>query len=350
MARPSDRPGWIPEPARSASQVVLLLLDGLGWDQLAERRAHAPALSSFQGGPITSVAPTTTATALSSVVTGSTPADHGVVGYRLRVQGLQGDDEILNVLRWRTRSGDARSFVEPAGFCRVAAFGGHPVPVVSRVEFIGTGFTLAHQRGARDVGYAVPSGIAVEVGALLRAGNPFVYAYYDGVDKVAHRSGFGDHYDAELRAADRLVDDLRSVLPPGAALVVTADHGQVSVGEQTRVLAPEVLEGTTLISGEARFRWLHVRPGAQGDVLDAARHVYGHEAWVLSEDEVVSSGWFGGPLHAEVRVRIGDVAIVPHAPVGYLDPADTGEVRLVCRHGSLTAAEMLVPLLAAGSD
>jgi hypothetical protein len=350
MAPPGQRPSWIPEVARNARQVVLLVLDGLGWRQLDDNRCHAPTLSAMVGGPVTSVVPTTTATALSSLVTGSAPAAHGMVGYRLRVRGPEGADEVLNVLRWRTRSGDARSFVPPVGFCRIPAFGGSPVPVVSRIEFTGTGFTTAHQGGAREVGYAVPSGMAVEVRRELAAGAPFVYAYYDGVDKVAHRSGLGEHYQAEVRAADRLVADVLSVLPPGAALVVTADHGQVSVGDRTSVLAPQVVAAATLISGEARFRWLHAAPGAHSDLLDAARDTYGHESWVASADEVIDEGWFGGPLEPEVRQRIGDVAVVPFAPVGYLDPDDTGDVRLICRHGSLTAEEMLVPLVAASGD
>jgi predicted AlkP superfamily pyrophosphatase or phosphodiesterase len=188
--------------------------------------------------------------------------------------------------------------------------------------------------------------MAVEIRRELLGGAPFVYAYYDGVDKVAHRSGLDEHYDAELRAADRLVADVISVLTPGAVVVVTADHGQVAVGERTSVLLPEVVAGTSLISGEARFRWLHTVPGAACDVLDAARSAYGHDSWVAGADEIIDEGWFGGPLQPEVRRRIGDVAIVPFAPVGYLDPEDTGDVRLVCRHGSLTEEEMLVPLLA----
>jgi hypothetical protein len=44
--------------------------------------------------------------------------------------------------------------------------------------------------------------------------------------------------------------------------------------------------------------------------------------------------------------RLGDVALVPFEPTAFMDPADTGELRLVARHGSLTAAEMTVPLLA----
>jgi hypothetical protein len=41
------------------------------------------------------------------------------------------------------------------------------------------------------------------------------------------------------------------------------------------------------------------------------------------------------------------VALVPFAPVAFLDGAESGEARMVGRHGSLTPAEMWVPLLAA---
>ena len=78
---------------------------------------------------------------------------------------------------------------------------------------------------------------------------------------MAHEFGFGPFYDAELAAADRLVADLLEVLPPGAALAVVADHGQVDVGDAVIGLAPEVAELTSLLSGEGRFRWLHARPG-----------------------------------------------------------------------------------------
>ena len=58
------RPAWMPEPAWEAGSVVLLVLDGLGWEQLRDRQAVAPVLCSMPGGPITTVAPTTTSTAL----------------------------------------------------------------------------------------------------------------------------------------------------------------------------------------------------------------------------------------------------------------------------------------------
>jgi predicted AlkP superfamily pyrophosphatase or phosphodiesterase len=346
LAPPGHRPDWLPAPARDARQVVLLVLDGLGWEQLIERLASAPALMEMVGGPITSVAPTTTATALTSIALGQPPAAHGVVGYRLRVEGPTGD-EVLNVLRWRTVSGDARPFVPPATFQPAPAFGGRGVPVVTRSEFLTSGFTVAHLSGTRQVGWWTPSAIAVEVRALLQAGERFVYAYYDGVDKVAHIYGFGPHYDAELVTADRLVADLRAALPAGAALVVTADHGQVQVGTAVTPVDEAVAAETVTMSGEGRFRWLHARPGRAAALADAARGRYCDEAWVWTIDELEGGGWFGGPLTPTVRRRLGDVALVPFRPVAYLDPSDTGEMRLVCRHGSLTSAEMLVPCLAA---
>lgn len=338
-ARP---PAWLPEPLVSARQVVVLVLDGLGWDQLQRRRHLAPTLASMEGGPITSVAPSTTATALTSIVTGLTPGEHGIVGYRMHV----GDGEVLNVLRWRTAQGDARESVPPSSFRTAPSFCGLSVPAVVKAEFESTGFTEAHLHGTRLHGWRVTSTLVLEVQRLLAAGEPFVYAYYDGVDKVAHEFGLADHYDAELAFVDRLVADLAAVLPAGAALAVTSDHGQVDVGDKWEALDRGCLEGVWLMSGEARFLWLHCEPGAADRVRARLVDRYAGRCWVRSLAEVRDQGWLGPTLTPAAESRLGDVAVVPFEPIALLDPAGTGEVRLRSRHGSLTPAEMLVPLLA----
>jgi predicted AlkP superfamily pyrophosphatase or phosphodiesterase len=341
-----DVPSWLPGPARGARQVVLLVLDGLGWHQLQTDQAHAPTVASGEGGPITSVVPTTTATALTSITTGRPPAGHGVVGYRVRVKGDAGGDEVMNILRWRTCAGDMRRRRPATEFQSAPPFGGLAVPAVTRAEFASTGFTAAHLAGARLVGWSVPSTLVVEVRRLLGEDEPFVYAYYDGLDKVAHERGLGEHYAQELRTVDRLVGDLVDTLPAGAALVVTSDHGQVEVGTAARLPGPDLLAAVEMLSGEGRFRWLHARPGATADVVAAAESAHGDEAWVRTREQIVDEGWFGGPLRSDVAHRLGDVALVARAPVAFLDPADTGETRLLARHGSLTPAEMYVPLVA----
>lgn len=332
---------WLAEEARAAGQVVLFVLDGLGWEQLREREHLAPTLSSLTGRAITSVAPSTTATALTSIATGRPPADHGILGYRIAV----GHGEILNVLRWTTDGADARQTVPPGDFQRLPAFLGTRPPIVTKSHFGTTGFTQAHLAGPRIVGWRLPSTIPVEVRRLLVEGEPFVYAYYDGLDHIAHAHGFGPHFDAELVAVDRLVADVLDALPAGAALVVTADHGQVQVGNALLTIDDAVMADVELLSGEARFRWLHTRPDTVDKVAARAREAHGHVAWVHTRAELEELGWFGGTLAPDIVDRVGDVALVPFKPVAFLDPADTGETVLVCRHGSLTSAEALVPLL-----
>ena len=335
-------PSWMPEPLRGAHQVVVLVIDGLGWDQLQSRRELAPTIMAMQGRSITTVAPSTTATALTSITTGLTPGEHGLVGYRFDVGG-----GVLNVLRWSTGSGDARRTHAPSRLQPFEPFMGHALPVVSKAELEHSAFTEAHLRGSRPHGWRVASSLPLIVGSLLRAGEPLVYAYYDGIDKVAHERGFGQFYDAELRAVDSLVGDVLAQLPPGAALVITADHGQVQVGDNTIVLPDDMVRLTRTMSGEGRFRWLHARPGAAGELFAAAHAAFAHQAWVVTKDEVIDGGWFGPVVSPPVAGRLGDVALVPFADITFHDPADSGPYPLICRHGSLTPAEMLVPLLAA---
>ncbi len=335
-------PDWFPAPVRGARQVVVLLVDGLGWRQLQDRLLIAPTLAAMAGGPITTVAPSTTATALTSVTTGLTPAEHGLIGYRVDFAG-----EVLNVLRWSTPSGDARTKLPPQDIQPFPAFLGQTVPVIARAGLEGTGFSAAHLAGAKPAGWRTMSNIPVEIAARFAAGEPVVYAYYDGIDTTAHERGFGEYYDAELVAVDRMIGDVLARLTPDQALVVTADHGQVEVGPRVISPDPAVLQGTRSQSGEGRFRWLHARPGAAADVAAAARAAHGDVAWVVTREQILDEAWFGSPISTPVVRRLGDVALVAREPVSFHDPADSGPFPLVCRHGSLTAEEMYIPLIAA---
>ena len=338
--RGAPSPAWMPAAIAGAPRVVVLVVDGLGWQQLQQRRTLAPSMAAMEAMPITTVAPSTTATALTSISTGLTPGEHGLVGYRMDIGGA-----VMNVLRWHTADGDARRRLSPERAQPFRPFLGERVPVVSRADLEGTAFTAAHLRGTVARGWRTMSGLAVELGAIMREDERFAYAYYDGIDKVAHVFGFGDHYDAELASTDRLVGDVLDRLPAGVTLVVTADHGQVHVGANTVSLHPDVQRLTRYQSGEGRFRWLHARPGAADDLRAAAESCHGDLAWVRSRAEVLAESWFGPVVSPPVAGRLGDVAVVARSSVSFDDPDEPTGFDLVCRHGSLTAAEMVVPLL-----
>src|SRR5690606_11720361 len=138
-----------------------------------------------------------------------------------------------------------------------------------------------------------PSTMLTDLNHLLRGGEPFIYAYYDGIDKVAHEYGFGDYYDAELVAVDHLVSQIIDLLPHRASIVITADHGHVETAGDVAAPHRSVLAETSMQSGEGRFRWFHARPGRTAALLDALHTEHGHQAWIRTREEAIDEGWYG---------------------------------------------------------
>lgn len=341
----AEIPQWMPSAVRGARQVVLFVVDGLGWHQLQQRASVCPTLASMSGGSITTVAPTTTVAALTSITTGLAPGEHGLIGYRMDMSG-----RVMQMLRWGDDKGDLRRMYPPDVIQPCPPFMGAVVPVLSKSELESSAFTEAHLRGVRACGWRSMSSIAVQVQSLLNSGHSFIYVYYDGVDKIAHERGFGEYYDAELRQTDRLVADVADVLVSGSVLLVTSDHGQVEVGTNTHMPHADVRALSTYQSGEGRFRWLHTRPGAVDELWAAASSHHGDEAWVMRRDELIDGGWFGARVTDAARQRLGDVALIAREPTSFDDSADTGPFPLICRHGALTCEELDVPLLALAVD
>jgi Type I phosphodiesterase / nucleotide pyrophosphatase len=331
---------WVPAPLLDADRVVLLVIDGLGWNQLQTRLHLTPTLAGLDGRAITTVAPSTTATALTSISTGLPPGEHGVMGYRMAVGA-----EVLNVLRWSVDGRDARRTILPSEVQPHAPFGGQRPPVLTRAEFAGSGFTLAHLDPVRFTGYRTLGTLTAELVRLARAGEPFVYAYYEGLDKVSHEYGLGAQYDEELRWIDGLIARLLEALPEGTALAITADHGQVETGDDVIELPSDVLTHVSMQSGEGRFRWLHARAGRAPALAEAAATLLGDHAWVRTREQAIDDEWYGPKVTDAAASRLGDVLLAAKGTVAFFDTKDTGPYVLVGRHGSLTPDEMLVPFL-----
>jgi hypothetical protein len=333
---PAGLPAWV----GAATPQVLLLVDGLGWRLYQRFAALMPALAEFAGGAITSVAPSTTAAALPSLTTGRPPGEHGMLGDRMRVGGA-----LLNVLQWSVVAGTPPI---PASVQPHTPFAGRPVPVVTNAKFAGSGFSEAHLRGAPFYGYSDAGGLIDRVGDAIRAGAPVVYAYFPDADRTAHEHGL-DHesFAGVLATADAVVHGIRRHVPASGALIVTADHGHVTVDPAQRVDLTPLAPLLSAIAGSARFRYLHARPGAARELLAAARELAGPHAWVCDRAALVASGWLGPRTSPVIAGRLGDVILAARNAATLVDPAEGRLNDLVTVHGSLTADEMLVPLLAA---
>jgi hypothetical protein len=299
-----------------------------------------PTLAGLEGGPITTVVPSTTSTALTSIATGLAPAQHGIVGYRMMVDG-----SVLNVLRWSVPKGAAP---DPFAVQRHTAFLGREVPVITKSEFRTTGFTQAHLRGGKFIGWHTPATLVEHAARASAGGAPVVYSYYPGVDSVAHEFGLHDRaYRRELGAADCIVADLLNVLPSSTALLVTSDHGQVHFERDSWIELDTIHSLVDAMAGDGRFRALYAKKGQQKELAGAARELVGDRAWVWTRAELMADEVLGVGATGTVPGRIGDIVLASRGAVGFVDPALPNEVGLRSAHGSLTADEMLVPLLAA---
>lgn len=324
----------------AARTVVLLVVDGLGWHQLRRHRSLAPSLAAASDAapPMTTVAPSTTATALTSLSTGAAPGEHGLVGYRVPTSlGL------LNALRWRAGGRDARAEVPPYELQPIEPFCGQQAAVVTRSEFRHSGFSTAHLRGASFRGWRNVPGLVESVRGAVDEGFQLVFAYYDSLDKVAHESGLGDRYRSTLAAVERLAVTLRIGIAAEIPLIVTADHGVVEVLEPPVMIDPEVTELTDGWSGEARMLWLHASAGAVSELADSCGRYAGF-AEIATVEQVLDEQWLGRHVTAAARRRLGDVALVPRGLQAFtVLGEDQPHHALIGRHGGLTSEEMLVP-------
>ncbi|QRP47489.1 alkaline phosphatase family protein [Amycolatopsis sp. FDAARGOS 1241] len=336
----------LPE-ARSA---CVLLIDGLGWQLLAEHAADAPVLTELAKSPLRVGFPSTTAAGVAAIGTGLASGEHGMVGYTFEVPGAG----VLNALRWRSHDdgSDLRGALPPRDvqplpttFERAVA-AGIEAAVVSSAQFADTALTRATQSGARYAGVHALGDLAARTLDVL-ASRAFCYAYHSELDLLGHLYGPGSPaWRMQLRHVDRLVESLVDGLPAGALLAVVADHGMVAVDDKLDLEdTPALLAGVRAFGGEVRARHVYAETGAEADVLAAWQEVLGSRAWVLPRDEAIARGWFGATVSDRVRPRIGDVVAAAQGTFGMVrELSEAVESSLIGQHGSLTEAEQLVPL------
>ncbi len=332
-----------------APSYVVFLVDGLGYELLRDHPDEAPFLHGLLGqyAPVTAGVPSTTATSLTSLGTALTPGRHGVVGFTSRIPGT---DDLLNALMWSSKVDPREWQPHPTALGRLAAAGVHAT-VVNKREFATSGLTVAGQRGAEFVG-ADKVGERLAAVAAAARNRPSVTYMYDGdLDWTGHRYGVASaQWEQQLSMIDAAAEHLRDTLPAETRIVVVADHGMVDSPPESRLDVDAVdglRDGVVLLGGEARFRHLYCRGGAVEQVAATWRGVLGDRAVVLTRDEALDRGWFGA-LDPEVRPRLGDVVVAARADFSVMSSADFPyEASLVGLHGSLTAAEMLIPLVVA---
>ena len=325
-----------------ATQVLIILVDGLGYELIQDHMGHTPTLRRVRNDirSIHTVVPSTTAAAITAFGTGARPGATNMVGFSVAYGG-----GVMNLLAMEGGPAPTEWQPTPTYFERLAAADVSSA-VISPARFAGSGLTGAALRGARHVPAESLSDRVSAALRELRAGTPVVYLYWSEIDHAGHGSGVGsDSWIGGLEEFDAGLARLLRSLPAGVRTVMTADHGMINV-DATQILdvasTPALRDGVRIIAGETRAVHVHAEEGCADEVEARWRDVLGESAWVVSGDDI--SALIGAGDGASV---IGDFLVLARGRGGVVDSRtqSASAIAMPGVHGSLTSTEMRIPVI-----
>ena len=320
----------------AARNYLLVVFDGLGAGQLPH--ANASAMAEPRRAILEAPFPTTTTVGLSSICTGLTPRQHGVIGYRQWLPDLQ---KVVSLLRWTDLSGqpvryDTASFLPaPNLWERLSSRQARGV-VVQPGAFFDTLLTRMLYRGAEMRGYFSASEVDPAY-LFTRSKRTLAMVYYHAVDVAAHEAGqHSESYRLAMAGADQLWARLAGRLPSDTVMVGTSDHGHCDIPEEGKFILDKTDTEGLRWWGDSRALMLSgpsERIGALAEKT-GSRMIAAH----------VVRTWLGrGRPHPDLEARMPDALLLARDNTGIfpkgMDTRKTGH------HGSLTPAESQIPLL-----
>ena len=345
-----------PEEIADARHVVLLVVDGLGQAQLDS--GPAPALRGSLRGTMTSVFPSTTASAVTTFLTGHAPVEHAMTGWFMWLREL---DAVVTPLPFTTRVGDtdlaslgvspADVFVGPTVFEQVRA----ECHAILPAEIVDSRYSRAHMRSAAPRGVEGLGALVDSIVDIVRHAErrTYVSGYWPVLDALSHEFGASSvEARRHLAEIDLHFARLRAGLAgSGTLLVVTADHGFVDLRPESRLEADSVPGFEDMLArplcGEPRVAYCYVRDGCRAEFVERVVEGLDGAARVVESGSMVEDGWFGlGEPHPRLRERIGDFALVMRDDYAIRDRVAGEEpFRLIGVHGGVSREEMRVPLV-----
>jgi hypothetical protein len=362
-----------PSLREGVRQVVLVLADGLGLGQLRALRASGdmPFVTSIleraerndraQLIEATTIFPSTTAAAITTLNTARTPQEHGNLAYFIWLEEFA---QVTQMLRWGpavNRRGsyfddrriDPREYVKvPSVHARLRQRGGESWVIEPEI-FRAEAMTRMHAAEARYAGYYLPSSMSVRLRELLRQrpwgdAPGYVYAYWAGIDSVAHVSGpqSADHA-SEAALFDKALERAVGSRPPGDTLIIlAADHGHAFTDPDRLIdlVGDDQLRSLLRnpIAGEPRLAFLHTDQADR--VKQYLERRYPETFFFIDREEAIAAGLFGSGDAELVRQRVGDVlAMLGGDRAASIVRVDGQTIRHRGSHGGMSPEEMRIP-------
>ena len=343
----------------AARHIVLLVVDGLGHDFLVNRGAGS-SLHEHLRARLTSVFPSTTASAVTCLLTGLPAQQHGLTGWHIYFKELGG---IASILPFEPRHGG--SAYSKAGIAAADLLAGTPIfdrlavasHAVAPANLIASDFNTFYTGRARRWPYTSLESCfgAIADSIAAQGGRSFTHAYYPVLDATAHAFGCRSReLDARFARLDlAFAAFLKKIAGSDTAVIVCADHGFIDSPPERLIELeqhPELGGMLTLpLCGERRVAYCYLRPGTEQEFVDYVATEFSGRALCVPSAELLAQSWFGlGTAHPRLSDRIGDYVLLMQENWTIKDWV-LGEQRhaMIGVHGGTSAAEMYVPLIVA---
>lgn len=368
--------GLDPALLEGARQVVLVMADGLGIGQLRALSASGdvPFLTRLlerarRGAGVqlieaTTIFPSTTAAAITTLNTARTPQEHGNLAYFLWLEEFA---QVTQMLRWGPGSARRGSYfddpdVDPRDYVKVNSVHARlrergAVSYVIEPEIFRTeAMTRMHAAAATYTGYVLPSTMGVRVRDLLEQrpwgdAPAYVYAYWAGIDTVGHLHGpRSAEHAAEAALLDLALERTFGDRMAGDTLVLlTADHGHAATDPDKLIdlIGDDQLRGMLRnpIAGEPRLAFLYTDHAERVKQHLARR--YGDTCFVFDRDDAIEAGLFGRGEPDLARRRVGEVCVMLAGDLAASILKVDGQIfRHRGSHGGMSPEEMNIPVIA----
>jgi hypothetical protein len=345
-----------PDEISDTTNIVLLVVDGLGADYLQRVTPNGPLARGLRG-VITSVFPPTTAAAITTFLTGDAPQQHAITGWFTYFREL---GCVMTVLPGQPRYGGvsyakaeikaAKLFGHVSVFDRIRT----RAVVVSPDSIARSDFNLAHLGHADLLTFrTLPQMFRQALRAIRQSPErKLLYLYWPKLDGIGHENGIESATArAHLLEIEReIMDFLVAAAGTDTLVLVTADHGQIETTEEERIdLADHPLLGQTLVlplCGEPRAAFCYVRPDRVGEFERYCEDVMSDRLDLWRSEELVARGLFGiGEPNPRLCERIGDYVLLMRGAHVIRDalPFEKTHIQIGV-HGGLSDAELRVPL------
>lgn len=333
-----------------AKSAIVVLIDGMGYWNLADRLGHAPYLRSLMNDsanvPIDTCYPSTTVAAMGTFGTGTCPGLTGMLGY---TQLNPEKDVIAQMIQWIDAPDPRDLQRQPTVFEKISAKGGR-VTSIGLPNFKHSALTQAALRGSQYKSDMHPAERISKAAKLAREPG-LTYLYARDADKAGHHYGWNSNeWVSKLESIDARLRDLKRQAPRGTLIVVTADHGMMNIDPENQLdiaKEPVLAQGVHLVGGEPRALMLYSEPDTDpADVAHRWSERLGDQARVLLRETAIEKGLFG-PVSEHVLPMIGDVVVTCTASLTIVDSrTQNAQARAMPSvHGASTMMEQEIPLL-----